>query len=88
MLTEEILSMKEKEIKKSLPMTLRTPKYSCFPNILWITINVIIIYLPYTCLCVCYKRMLCLMYDFCQKVLYLVTLSKNMDCFADLLYQF
>ena len=38
--------------------------YSCFPKFLKIAIFVIIIYIPYTCLRVCCKHMLCLMYDF------------------------
>ena len=57
--------------------------YSCFPKILLITIFVIIIYIPYTCLRVCYKHMLCFMYDFFSattRKIYLVIVSNQIDC--------
>ena len=44
---------------------------------------VIIIYIPYTCLRVCYKHMLSLMYDFFSvttRTIYLVIVSNNIDC--------
>ena len=47
---------------------------------------VIIIYIPYTCMCVCYKHMLCLIYDLClllQEQLYLVIMSKMWIVFSD-----
>ena len=37
--------------------------YSCFPKFLQIAIIVIIIYIPYTCLSVCNKLVLCLKCD-------------------------
>ena len=45
-------------------------------------IFVIIIYIPYTCLRVCYKHMLCLMYDFFLPIQerYIPILIANLEC--------
>ena len=40
---------------------------------------------------VCYNQMLCLIYDYLSAVIrtiYLVTISKNLDCFCKFMYQF
>ena len=53
-------------------------------------IFVIIIYIPYTCLRVCYKHMLCLMYDFFSattRSIYLVIVINNIDYSWRFLYQ-
>ena len=46
-------------------------------------------YIPYTCLRVYNKRMLCLMYDYSAptRKIYLVSVSKNMDYSCRFLYQ-
>ena len=52
-----------KKVMKLLAFIFEQPSYSCFPFFLKITIFVIIIYIPYTCLSVFNKLVLCLRYD-------------------------
>ena len=51
---------------------------------------VIIIYIPYTCLCDCYKHMLCSMYmlfSATTQTIYTVIVSNNMNCCWRFLHQ-